>query len=213
MQILAATTPASLVLLDEVGSGTDPVEGAALARAVLDRLASTSRLTAATTHHAELKTASQEDARYVNVSMEFDTATLKPTYRLQWGAAGASNALAIARALGFDSSIVEEAERIAAAAGGSDAGTSAAASGGTASGSEACNGSGSVSASASAQTGPAAAAGGGGERRAAALAESLAGQLEDAKEELEAKIAARKALQDRVRFWADALMQWLKPAV
>lgn len=59
-------------------------------------------LTLATTHHAELKRASEEDGRYVNVSMAFDTATLRPTYRLCWGAAGASNALDIAETLGFD---------------------------------------------------------------------------------------------------------------
>ncbi|EFJ40148.1 hypothetical protein VOLCADRAFT_121755 [Volvox carteri f. nagariensis] len=100
--ILATAGPGSLVLLDEVGSGTDPLEGAALARAVLDRLAGQARLTLATTHHAELKRAAEEDGRYVNVSMAFDTASLRPTYRLCWGAAGASNALDIAEALGFD---------------------------------------------------------------------------------------------------------------
>lgn len=80
-QILSAVTPSSLVVLDEVGSGTDPLEGAALARAILDQLAAAGGLTAATTHHAELKNASEEDERYVNVSMEFDTQTLSPTYK------------------------------------------------------------------------------------------------------------------------------------
>ncbi len=61
--ILKTATPRSLVLLDEVGSGTDPVEGAALARAVLDRLAGQSGLTLATTHHAELKTIAEQDSR------------------------------------------------------------------------------------------------------------------------------------------------------
>jgi hypothetical protein len=89
--------------MDEVGSGTDPQEGAALARAILDALAGRAALTAATTHHAELKTAADEDGRYVNVSMEFDAATLRPTYRragLLGGAAAARrspNAAAAAR--------------------------------------------------------------------------------------------------------------------
>jgi hypothetical protein len=60
------------------------------------------RLTLATTHHAELKRVAEEDGRYVNVSMAFDTASLRPSYRLVWGAAGASNALDIAQSLGFD---------------------------------------------------------------------------------------------------------------
>ncbi|KXZ48804.1 hypothetical protein GPECTOR_25g388 [Gonium pectorale] len=114
-QILAVAGPGSLVLLDEVGSGTDPLEGAALARAVLDRLAAQARLTLATTHHAELKAAADEDARFVNVSMAFDTASLRPTYSLRWGAAGASNALDIAETLGFDRSVVQDARAVAAA--------------------------------------------------------------------------------------------------
>lgn len=113
--ILGAATAQSLVLLDEVGSGTDPQEGAALARAVLDRLAGCAGLTLATTHHAELKTVATEDPRYANVSMEFDVESLAPTYRLCWGTAGASNALDIARALGFDSEIVRDARSVARA--------------------------------------------------------------------------------------------------
>lgn len=73
------------------------------------RLAGQAGLTLATTHHAQLKTASEEDARYVNVSMEFDTATLRPTYRLMWGSAGSSNAIDIAEALGFDGQVVKAA--------------------------------------------------------------------------------------------------------
>ncbi|KAF8057679.1 NPC1 [Scenedesmus sp. PABB004] len=113
--LLAAAGAGSLVLLDEVGSGTDPQEGAALARAVLDVLAGQARLTLATSHHAELKAAADEDARYVNVCMEFDTRTLRPTYRLCWGAAGASNALDIAQALGFDPRVLAEARALARA--------------------------------------------------------------------------------------------------
>ncbi|GAX74806.1 hypothetical protein CEUSTIGMA_g2253.t1 [Chlamydomonas eustigma] len=111
--ILKAATPNSLVLLDEVGSGTDPLEGAALARAILDRLAGQASLTLATTHHAELRNVAKEDPRYISVSMEFDVSTLAPTYRLCWGAAGASNALDIAQALGFDSTVVREARSVA----------------------------------------------------------------------------------------------------
>ncbi|KAL6764861.1 hypothetical protein V8C86DRAFT_2464886 [Haematococcus lacustris] len=112
-QVLATARPDSLVLLDEVGSGTDPVEGAALARAILDHLASRVALTLATTHHAELKHAVDEDSKFTNVSMEFDVASLQPTYRLMWGTAGASNALDIAQTLGFDSAVLAEAREVA----------------------------------------------------------------------------------------------------
>jgi hypothetical protein len=113
--VLSAATPGSLVLLDEVGSGTDPQEGAALARAVLDRLAATARLTVGTTHHAELKLASREDARYAPAAMGFDASTLRPTYSLRWGRTGDSNALDVAEAIGFDASVVKEARALAAA--------------------------------------------------------------------------------------------------
>ncbi|GFH29739.1 DNA_MISMATCH_REPAIR_2 domain-containing protein, partial [Haematococcus lacustris] len=93
--------------------GTDPVEGAALARAILDHLASRVALTLATTHHAELKHAVDEDSKFTNVSMEFDVASLQPTYRLMWGTAGASNALDIAQTLGFDSTVLAEAREVA----------------------------------------------------------------------------------------------------
>jgi DNA mismatch repair protein MutS2 len=119
--ILGAAGKRSLVLLDEVGSGTDPIEGAALARAVLDRLAGQAGLTLATTHHAELKTVAADDPRYVNVSMEFDVATLSPTYRLMWGSAGASNALDIAQALGFDGAVLKDARSVARALSATDA--------------------------------------------------------------------------------------------
>ncbi|KAK9823927.1 hypothetical protein WJX72_006408 [[Myrmecia] bisecta] len=111
--ILTAVTPRSLVLLDEVGSGTDPAEGVALAASVLHTLAGHARLTFATTHHAELKQMPAEDARYINASVEFDIATLRPTYRLLWGVAGFSNALAVAEGLGFDRSVVAEARQVA----------------------------------------------------------------------------------------------------
>ncbi|KAL0032477.1 hypothetical protein WJX77_002790 [Trebouxia sp. C0004] len=111
--ILQQATPRSLVLLDEVGSGTDPAEGAALAGVLLDRLADTACLTYATTHHAQLKDRPASDPRFINASVEFDLATLKPTYRLLWGEGGLSNALAVAQGLGFDPKVVQRAREIA----------------------------------------------------------------------------------------------------
>ncbi|KAL3147779.1 hypothetical protein ABBQ32_002512 [Trebouxia sp. C0010 RCD-2024] len=111
--ILQEATPHSLILLDEVGSGTDPGEGAALAGALLDRLADSAALTYATTHHAQLKERPASDSRFINASVEFDLATLKPTYRLLWGEGGLSNALAVAEGLGFDPLVVQRARDIA----------------------------------------------------------------------------------------------------
>ncbi|KAA6418330.1 MAG: 2 family [Trebouxia sp. A1-2] len=96
-----------------VGSGTDPAEGAALAGVLLDRLADTACLTYATTHHAQLKDRPASDRRFINASVEFDLATLKPTYRLLWGEGGLSNALAVAQGLGFDPKVVQRAREIA----------------------------------------------------------------------------------------------------
>jgi len=94
---------AALVLLDEVGAGTDPLEGSALATALLKHLADRARLTIATTHFGELKALKYNDPRFENASVAFDVDTLSPTYRLQWGIPGRSNALAIARRLGWGS--------------------------------------------------------------------------------------------------------------
>jgi DNA mismatch repair protein MutS2 len=94
------------VLLDEVGAGTDPTEGAALAAALLRHLADRARLTIATTHFGELKALKYGDARFENASVAFDDATLSPTYRLQWGIPGRSNALAIASRLGLAGEVV-----------------------------------------------------------------------------------------------------------
>lgn len=101
-----------LVLLDEVGAGTDPVEGSALAIALLKYLAENSLLTVATTHYGELKTLKYQDERFENASVEFDDNTLQPTYRLLWGIPGRSNALTIAQRLGLDSAIVEAAQSL-----------------------------------------------------------------------------------------------------
>ncbi len=103
---------ASLVLLDEVGAGTDPAEGSALAIALLRHLAQTAQLTVATTHYGELKALKYQDERFENASVEFDDVTLSPTYRLLWGIPGRSNALTIARRLGLDPQVVDQAQTL-----------------------------------------------------------------------------------------------------
>jgi DNA mismatch repair protein MutS2 len=102
-------TPNSLVLLDEVGAGTDPSEGSALAIALLKYLADRARLTIATTHFGELKALKYQDERFENASVEFDDQSLSPTYRLLWGIPGRSNALTIAQRLGLNGTVVEQA--------------------------------------------------------------------------------------------------------
>jgi DNA mismatch repair protein MutS2 len=99
----------SLILLDEVGAGTDPAEGSALAIALLKYLAEHAMLTVATTHYGELKALKYQDERFENASVEFNDATLQPTYRLLWGIPGRSNALTIAQRLGLNSGIIEDA--------------------------------------------------------------------------------------------------------
>ncbi|KAK9809345.1 hypothetical protein WJX73_007359 [Symbiochloris irregularis] len=116
-RILSAADRSSLVLLDEVGSGTDPNEGAALAEAVLSTLAERAGFTFATTHHASLNALAGRDERFTNASVEFNQHTLQPTYRLVWGTAGASHALAIAEGLKFDRNVIAEAHRIVEADG------------------------------------------------------------------------------------------------
>ena len=101
----------SLVLLDEIGAGTDPQEGSALAIALLKYLADHNSLTFATTHYGELKALKYQDERFENASMEFDDETLSPTYRLLWGIPGRSNALSIATRLGLREDIVVEARK------------------------------------------------------------------------------------------------------
>ncbi|HEY9802995.1 MAG TPA: endonuclease MutS2 [Leptolyngbyaceae cyanobacterium] len=106
----SSSSPLSLVLLDEVGAGTDPAEGSALAIALLQYLADHAQLSIATTHFGELKALKYEDQRFENASVEFDDATLSPTYRLLWGIPGRSNALAIALRLGLKPEVVEQAK-------------------------------------------------------------------------------------------------------
>ena len=117
LEALGARRGASLVLLDEVGAGTDPTEGAALAAALLRQLAERARLTVATTHFGELKALKYADPRFENASVAFDVETLSPTYHLQWGIPGRSNALAIAARLGLDGRVVAAAADQLAAAG------------------------------------------------------------------------------------------------
>ncbi len=99
-----------LVLLDEVGAGTDPREGSALAQAILETLADRGVVIAASTHYGELKAFSQSDDRFCCAAMEFDVATLRPTYRLIPGASGQSHALEVSRRHGIPGDVVDLAE-------------------------------------------------------------------------------------------------------
>jgi len=107
---LPVPSPQSLVLLDEVGAGTDPVEGSALAIALLKYLANHTQLTMASTHFGELKALKYENPQFENASVEFNETTLSPTYRLLWGIPGRSNALSIALRLGLKPEVVAAAK-------------------------------------------------------------------------------------------------------
>ncbi len=109
VRIVEAAGPGSLVLLDELGAGTDPTEGSALAQALLDHFIAAGALVAATTHYAELKTYAHNTPTASNASVEFDLDTLSPTYRLQIGLPGTSHAFAIASRLGLSDEIVADA--------------------------------------------------------------------------------------------------------
>ena len=102
----------SLLLLDELGSGTDPAEGSAIGVAVLEHLARSGALAVVTTHHDALKHYAYESTEAENASVEFDPKDLSPTYRLRMGAAGPSNAMAVAERLGLPSMILERAKEL-----------------------------------------------------------------------------------------------------
>jgi len=114
VSILQAADNRSLVLLDELGAGTDPQEGSALARSILRYLQERGCIVVATTHYSELKTYAHLTPRVENASVEFDLDTLSPTYRLSVGLPGRSNALAIATRLGMPASVVEGARDLLA---------------------------------------------------------------------------------------------------
>lgn len=114
IDILQVCDERSLVILDEVGAGTDPAEGSALARALLNRLRENRVTTMVSTHHPELKIYAVETPGVRNASVEFNLDTLAPTYRLIVGLPGRSNALAIATRLGLDETIIDDARQFVA---------------------------------------------------------------------------------------------------
>jgi len=111
-RIVAEASPRALVVLDEIGVGTDPGEGAALAQAVLEALADAGARIVTTTHYNLLKEMAEVDERFANASVEFDPQTLAPTYRLRMGLPGSSSAAAVAARMGMGGAVLERAEEL-----------------------------------------------------------------------------------------------------
>ena len=112
VEITNSAGPASLVLLDEIGAGTDPKEGAALSQAILENLSEAGAFVVATTHLGELKTLAYMKEGFINASFEFDQGKLNPTYRLQLGVPGSSRATQVASRLGLGQSMLERAREL-----------------------------------------------------------------------------------------------------
>lgn len=108
---MEVASKASLVLIDEICSGTDPSEGVALSSSILQYFRDHVNLAVVTTHYADLSLLKDKDSRFLNAAMEFSLETLQPTYQILWGSTGDSNALSIAKSLGFDSNMIESAQK------------------------------------------------------------------------------------------------------
>ncbi|CAL5344967.1 unnamed protein product [Camellia sinensis] len=109
-KMLEVASKESLVLIDEIGSGTDPSEGVALSASILQYLKDRVNLAVVTTHYADLTRLKERDTRFENAAMEFSLETSQPTYQILWGSRGDSNALSIAKSIGFDDKIIERAQ-------------------------------------------------------------------------------------------------------
>ncbi|KAJ0963833.1 hypothetical protein J5N97_028955 [Dioscorea zingiberensis] len=110
-KILEVASEKSLVLIDEIGCGTDPSEGVALSTSILQHLAGCVNLAMVTTHYADLSLLKATDSRFENAAMEFCIDTLQPTYCILWGSTGNSNALSIAKSIGFDQKVLDRAQQ------------------------------------------------------------------------------------------------------
>lgn len=110
-KIMEVASKESLVLMDEIGSGTDPSEGVALSASILQYLKGRVHLAVVTTHYADLTLLKEKDSCFENAAMEFSHKTLQPTYQILWGSTGDSNALNIAVSIGFDNNVIENAKQ------------------------------------------------------------------------------------------------------